>query len=91
VVAPVVEEDGEEDSNSPTVAVEEEADTKAASKAATAASRVATTKTNSRVAVNGRRRSNPSYEFSLTSLENPKPRTAEQIRAWAVGAQRSSF
>jgi hypothetical protein len=69
VVAPAAE-DGAEDSNSPTA--EAEAATKVASKVATVASRAATTKTNSRVEVNGRRRSNPSYEFSLTSLETPK-------------------
>lgn len=74
------EEDGAaEDSNSPMAAAE--AVTKVASKAATAANRVATTKTNSRVEVNGRRRSNPSHESSLTSLENPNPRTVEQTRA----------
>lgn len=71
VVAPAAEEDGAEDSNNPTA--EAEAVTKVASKVATVASRAATTKTNSRVEVNGRRRSNPSYEFSLTSLETPKP------------------
>jgi hypothetical protein len=71
VVALVAEEDGVEDSNNPTAA--EEVATRAVNKVATAASRAATTKTSSKVEVNGERRSNPSYEFSLTSLETPKP------------------
>jgi len=73
VVAPAAAEDGAEDSNSPTAA---EVTAVAASKAATVVdSRVAMTRTNSRVVVN----------------EFPKPRTVEQIQARAAGAHRSSF
>jgi len=72
-VAALEVEDGAVDSNSsPTAAAEE--DTLAEVKEAMAvASRVAMTRTNNRVVVNGRRRSNPSSEFSLTSTENPNP------------------
>jgi hypothetical protein len=84
VVAPVAEEDGVEveDSNNPTAA--EEVATRAVNKVATAASRAATTKTSSKVEVNGERRSNPSYEFSLTSLEtqNPDGRADMSMGSW---------
>lgn len=68
----MVEADGAVDSNSP-MAVAEEATRVVEVVATKVDSRVVTIKTSSKVVVNGRRRSNPSYEFSLTSLENPKP------------------
>jgi len=88
-VAALEVEDGAVDSNSsPTAAAEE--DTLAEVKEAMAvASRVAMTRTNNRVVVNGRRRSNPSSEFLLTSTEIPKSRTVVQTKAGAVDAHRS--
>lgn len=69
----MAEEAGED--NSPTA--EEVVATREA-KAAMVASKAAMIRTSSRVVANGRRRSNPSYEFSLTSLETPKSRTVQQ-------------
>lgn len=67
----MAEEDGAEDSNNPTA--EEVGIIKEASEVVMAASKAGTTRTSSKAAVNGRRRSNPSYEFLLTFLETLNP------------------